>query len=576
VAQSTRAFLVSPKRGGYSTKKIPLLPGGGFNFASGINKWGHVIGTSDTGTNMHAFLYTSGSVLDLYTLPGGTNSKAHGLNDSDQVVGESTITNGDTHAFLWKDSNGDGEADLGEMVDLGKGVAYGINGAGAIVGKFPGGQLWTPTAPNGSTGSVSDLGLDAVAINDDGDLVGSMAAGGGETHGFVWRDLDNDGKKDPNELVDLGTLGGSKSWAFGLNTKGQVVGNSWIATLDNTAFLWKDANRNGHTDPGDMLDLNTLLPANSGWYLTQAYDINEKGQIVGNGTIGGEQHAYRLTPVAVGSLTLDPSAVAGCKSATGRVYLLDQAPSPGVNVKLAANPLVTIPAEVTVLGSETSASFAVSTEPIASTTLVNVTAELGGGVAVQSLQIRPSGVGSMKLDPVQLTGGDVVTQKIELECVAGPGAITVSVWSSDPDLVPTIGTFDMPVGSGYVSYMLPTAAVASTTKVTVTGTANGVSASAELVLWPIGPQTLALAPNPGAGGTTVTGTVTLEHAAAPGAVVVDLLSVDPSVAADVANQHSGRRDQERSRSRPRRTRQYACRPARGRRGKIAGDLVVTP
>jgi probable HAF family extracellular repeat protein len=536
VAQGPRAFLARPVRGGLLMTKIPLLPGGTFNFAEGINKWGHVVGTSDTGTHTHAFLYETGSVLDLYTLPGGNNSKAHGLNDSDQVVGESTVTNGDTHAFLWKDFDGDGQVDLGEMVDLGKGVAYGINSTGKIVGKFPGGQLWTPTAPNGSTGSVSDLGLDAVAINDDGNLVGSMAAGGGEGHGFLWRDLDKDGVKDPNEVVDLGTLGGPKSWAFGLNNKGQVVGNSWITTLDNTAFVWKDHNQNGHTDPGDKLDLNKVLPPNSGWYLSQAYDINDKGQIVGVGTIGGERHAYRLTPVAVGSLTLDPSSVAGCKPATGRVYLLDQAPSPGVNVKLGANPLITVPAEVTVPEKQASASFTASTKPVGSTTSVNVTAELGGGFAVQALQIRPIGVGSVKLDPTELTGGDVVSQKIQLECLAAPGAITVSVLSSDPDLVPTIGTFDVPVASDYVSYAIPTGAVASMTKVTITGTANGVSASAELTLWPIGPKALTLAPNPVPGGTTVTGTVTLEHAAAPGTAVVDLMSTSPAVAQPAVNQ----------------------------------------
>jgi probable HAF family extracellular repeat protein len=536
VAQNRRAFRTRPVRWGLLTTKIPLLPGGAFNWSEGINKWGHVVGTSDTGVRMHAFLYKDGSVMDLYTLPGGKNSKAHSLNDGGQVVGESTVTNGDTHAFLWKDSDGDGQADGGEMVDLGKGVAYGINASGKIVGKFPGGQLWTPTARNGSTGSVSDFGLDAVAINDDGDLVGSMAVGGGEIHGSLWRDLDKDGKKDPGELVDLGTLGGAKSWAFSLNNKGQVVGNSWIETLDNTAFVWKDHNQNGHTDPGDMLDLNKVLPPSSGWYLRQAYDINDKGQIVGVGTIGGEERAYRLTPVAVGSLTLDPSSVAGCKSATGRVYLLDQAPSPGVKVKLAANPLITVPAEVTVPEHQASASFTASTKPVGSTTSVNVTAELGGGFAVQALQIRPIGVGSVKLDPTELTGGDAVNQVIQLECLAAPGDITVSVSSSDPDLVPTIGTFDVLAASGYVSYTVPTAAVASTTKVTITATANGVSASAELTLEPIGPETLTLTPNPVSGGTTVTGTVTLEHAAAPGAIVVDLLSTNPSVAQPAVNQ----------------------------------------
>lgn len=45
-----------------------------------------------------------------------------------------------------------------------------------------------------------------------------------------------------------------------------------------------------------MTDLNTLLPANSGWLvLTQANSINNRGQIVGTGiTSGGFTHAFVL------------------------------------------------------------------------------------------------------------------------------------------------------------------------------------------------------------------------------------------------------------------------------------------
>jgi hypothetical protein len=38
------------------------------------------------------------------------------------------------------------------------------------------------------------------------------------------------------------------------------------------------------------IDLNTLLPANSGWVLNVARGINNKGQIVGTGTINGHEH----------------------------------------------------------------------------------------------------------------------------------------------------------------------------------------------------------------------------------------------------------------------------------------------
>ncbi|MFM6204633.1 Calx-beta domain-containing protein, partial [Planktothrix sp.] len=73
---------------------------------------------------------------------------------------------------------------------------------------------------------------------------------------------------------------------------GQAVGRS-----NNIAFLWSDSNSNSLSDPGEMIDLNTLIPQDSGWKLTDAKDINNVGQIVGKGTINGQEHGFLLTPV---------------------------------------------------------------------------------------------------------------------------------------------------------------------------------------------------------------------------------------------------------------------------------------
>jgi probable HAF family extracellular repeat protein len=45
-----------------------------------------------------------------------------------------------------------------------------------------------------------------------------------------------------------------------------------------------------------MRDLNALIPANSGWEPLNAVAINLAGQIVGVGTVNGQQHAFLLTP----------------------------------------------------------------------------------------------------------------------------------------------------------------------------------------------------------------------------------------------------------------------------------------
>jgi probable HAF family extracellular repeat protein len=93
-------------------------------------------------------------------------------------------------------------------------------------------------------------------------------------------------------MQDLGTLAGDflsvAPCCHTINNRGQVVGFSLPGPLGSgRAFLWQD---------GVMFDLNTLVPKGSPWYLQQALSINDDGQIVGFGTIGGNVHAFLATP----------------------------------------------------------------------------------------------------------------------------------------------------------------------------------------------------------------------------------------------------------------------------------------
>ena len=91
-------------------------------------------------------------------------------------------------------------------------------------------------------------------------------------------------------MIDLGTLGGTNSYAYGINSDGQVVGASDSAGSGWRAFLYSG---------GIMTDLNSLIDPSSGWFLSWADDINDSGQIVGTGFLNGQEHAFLLTPTAV-------------------------------------------------------------------------------------------------------------------------------------------------------------------------------------------------------------------------------------------------------------------------------------
>jgi probable HAF family extracellular repeat protein len=75
-------------------------------------------------------------------------------------------------------------------------------------------------------------------------------------------------------ITDLGTLGGTESFANAINDKGQVVGESRIAGDQEThGFFY---------DHGNLVDLSVLYNIGSGSYLPTANDINNRRQIAGS------------------------------------------------------------------------------------------------------------------------------------------------------------------------------------------------------------------------------------------------------------------------------------------------------
>jgi probable HAF family extracellular repeat protein len=95
-------------------------------------------------------------------------------------------------------------------------------------------------------------------------------------------------------MTDLGNLG-QTSFAFSVNSKGQVVGHSLIDDVTQHAFLWEKG--------GPMIDLNSVIPSGSSLLLLDAFAINERGEIAGMGVPPGCDsedecgHAFVLVPV---------------------------------------------------------------------------------------------------------------------------------------------------------------------------------------------------------------------------------------------------------------------------------------
>ena len=273
----------------YTIKDLGTLSGGSSTNPLGINASGQVVGqTNSSAGNPRAFLYSDGQMQDLGTLPNATcsDSSAYGINDSGQVVGEACYDFGYRHAFLY---SGGQMQDLGTLTGGLHSEASAINASGQVVGDselFPSPTGGSPHAFLYSGGQMQDLGTlpngsvsEAFDINRSGQVVGySYTTSTGTPHAFLY---------SGDQMQDLGTLGGSFSRALGLNDSGQVVGNSSPPTGRTHAFVYSG---------GQMYDLNGLIPADSGWELVFANEINTSGQIVGTGIINNQTRAFLATP----------------------------------------------------------------------------------------------------------------------------------------------------------------------------------------------------------------------------------------------------------------------------------------
>ena len=226
-----------------------------------MNSKGEIVGASETAEidpqffglhQVHAVLWRHGRMIDLGSL-GGHQVAAFGINDRGQIVGNSTNTTPDPYCFFGTVQNRMFLWENGQMRDIG---TLGGNCAGPGI----------------------------VPINDRGQVVGNSTTtssanpltGFPTTDPFLW--------EEETGMRDLGTLGGGFGTASAMNSRGQIIGQSSIASdpgacngfpdnddLNCHAFLW---------DNGSLVDLTT---SSIGGRPEWVAGIDEAGEIIGWG-----------------------------------------------------------------------------------------------------------------------------------------------------------------------------------------------------------------------------------------------------------------------------------------------------
>jgi probable HAF family extracellular repeat protein len=232
--------------------------------ASAINDAGVSAGWYQTNKGSTAVSWSADNQLTLLgTLPGLPSALANDINQAGTIVGFA-FTNDFliSRAFIWNSDTG-----MQPLVDLGgnASLAQAINAEGTVVGWAFDAASVLHAVKWDASGSLTDLNpsgaiSEALDINDAGDVVGWVfPAGGSASHAYLWR---HDGTE-----VDLQTLGGLGSQAFGVNNSLTIVGVSdRPSPLPPVAFIWKPAT--------GMRSLG--MGGNS-----QAFAINDLGRSVG-------------------------------------------------------------------------------------------------------------------------------------------------------------------------------------------------------------------------------------------------------------------------------------------------------
>jgi len=244
-----------------------------------INNLGQVVGyyntVMDGDSTVRSFIYSNGALTDLGTIPSSdprAQSWANGINDIGQVVGSANTVyvGSDFHAYLYSNN-------VMENIDPDEqSEALAINNYGMVIGNERDGGIFLY-----SEGVIErfDIFGGALDINDHGEFIGWVSCGDGSERAFLYRE---------GEFIPLGGLSDSgNTKPLAINESSQIVGQSDIGFVERPwgysridhAFLY---------DNGVMTDLNSLIPANSGWELLFATDINNRGQIVGYGVHNGQ------------------------------------------------------------------------------------------------------------------------------------------------------------------------------------------------------------------------------------------------------------------------------------------------
>jgi hypothetical protein len=287
------------------------------------------------------------------------------------------------------------------------------------------------------------------------------------------------------------------------------VGGTTVALSDNIAAT--------------TVPVNVVVPAGlktkTFSITTIPVTINQTGSVTAS--YGGMIKTAPLTvaPIALNAVSVSPASVAGGVNVTGTATLNGPAPAAGVVVTLSDTlAATTVPASVTIPSGKSSATFTITTVMVGASQSGTLSAKYGAITKTAALTVRPAALLSVTLNPASVAGGNNVTGTATLDGPALAGGAVVTL-SDNLTTATTPASVTIAANARSATFTITTSVVAAKQVGTVTASRGGVTKTAALTVRLPSVQSIVVSPNPIPGGSTATGTITLDRLSTSSTVV---------------------------------------------------------
>ncbi|MEZ0327128.1 MAG: beta strand repeat-containing protein [Fimbriimonas sp.] len=255
-------------------------------------------------------------------------------------------------------------------------------------------------------------------------------------------------------------------------------------------------------------------------YTTKVRNVPGTGRI--DATLNSTTRFGKVTiyEPKVTDLQLSAGSVVGGTSLTGTVTISRSTTIvAGINVTVTSDSAAaTVPA-VNVARNTTTKSFTITTTAVSSDTLVTISAQTSDGtVQSQSFTITAPTITSVALDSSTVAALGSTQGTVTISSAAPVGGYLVDMSSSNA--VATVDDVTIPEGQVSTTFTVNTTDTDQDESVTISGTHDSSSADAPLTVLGRGISSVTLDSNLFYGGTSTTGTVTINRAAPVGGYLV--------------------------------------------------------